>query len=228
MGLEQSLQREGELVVRSVQAATRALVEQDLELADEVIAFDDEIDAALLRDPGRDPVAARPADAGRVRPPARARDAARQPAPRADGRLLRHGRQADEARRDGTVRDPRIVAALAEMGVRAEEMTRRRAPLVPAPRPGARRGARRSRRADRPDEPAARRARARARRRAPRVGPADAGRLALPRADRRPRRRHRRADRLPRHRRVPRVHGRLASRRDQLGRPNLHQLIASR
>ena len=44
-----------------------------------------------------------------------------------------------------------------------------------------------------------------------RVGPADDPRLALPGADRRPRRRHRRADRVPRHRRVPRVHRRLAS-----------------
>ena len=43
------------------------------------------------------------------------------------------------------------------------------------------------------------------------LGPPDADRLPLPRADRRPRRRHRRADRLPRHRRVPRVHGRLAA-----------------
>ena len=45
IGLEAALQREGELVVRSVQAATRALVEEDLELADEVIAFDDEVDS---------------------------------------------------------------------------------------------------------------------------------------------------------------------------------------
>ena len=44
-----------------------------------------------------------------------------------------------------------------------------------------------------------------------RVRPAHARRLALRRADRRPRRRHRRAGRLPRHRRVPRVQRRLAS-----------------
>src|SRR5262249_59702391 len=42
--LERAVQAEGALVVRSVQAATRALVEQDLELADEVIAFDDDVD----------------------------------------------------------------------------------------------------------------------------------------------------------------------------------------
>jgi phosphate transport system protein len=47
-GLEAALQREGDLVVRSVQAATRALVEEDLELADEVIAFDDEVDEAYF------------------------------------------------------------------------------------------------------------------------------------------------------------------------------------
>ena len=46
--LESSLQKEGDLVVRSVQAATRALVEQDLELAEEVIAFDDEVDNAYF------------------------------------------------------------------------------------------------------------------------------------------------------------------------------------
>jgi phosphate transport system protein len=46
--LERALQREGELVERSVQAATRALVEQDSELADEVISFDDDIDSAYF------------------------------------------------------------------------------------------------------------------------------------------------------------------------------------
>src|SRR5690349_10906685 len=46
--LEATLQSEGNLVVRSVQAATRALVEEDLELADEVIAFDDEVDTAYF------------------------------------------------------------------------------------------------------------------------------------------------------------------------------------
>ena len=44
-GLEESLQREGELVVRSLRAAARALAEEDAELADEVIAFDDDVDA---------------------------------------------------------------------------------------------------------------------------------------------------------------------------------------
>ena len=43
--LEDSLQREGELVVRSLRAAAQALAEEDAELADEVIAFDDDVDA---------------------------------------------------------------------------------------------------------------------------------------------------------------------------------------
>ena len=60
---------------------------------------------------------------------------------------------------------------------------------------------------------------------AARVGAADAARLALPRADRRPRRRHRRADRLPRHRRVPRVHRRIALS-SPLRHPHVHRRSA--
>ena len=48
MGLEEALQREGELVVRSLRAAAQALAEEDAELADEVIAFDDEVDASYF------------------------------------------------------------------------------------------------------------------------------------------------------------------------------------
>ena len=47
-GLEDSLQREGELVVRSLRAAAQALAEEDAELADEVIAFDDDVDASYF------------------------------------------------------------------------------------------------------------------------------------------------------------------------------------
>ena len=43
--LEQSLLGEGDLVIRSLRAAARALAEEDVELADEVIAFDDDVDA---------------------------------------------------------------------------------------------------------------------------------------------------------------------------------------
>jgi phosphate transport system protein len=43
--LEAALQEEGSLVLRAIRAAVNALQQQDVELADEVIAFDDEIDA---------------------------------------------------------------------------------------------------------------------------------------------------------------------------------------
>ena len=46
--LEAQLQEEGQRVVSAVQGAVRALGEQDVELADEVIAFDDEIDRLFL------------------------------------------------------------------------------------------------------------------------------------------------------------------------------------
>jgi phosphate transport system protein len=43
--LEASLRHEGDLVLRSLRAAVEAVCSQDTELADEVIAFDDDIDA---------------------------------------------------------------------------------------------------------------------------------------------------------------------------------------
>jgi len=46
--LRDGLDRETELVLRSVRACVQALVDGDLELADEVIAFDDEVDAAYM------------------------------------------------------------------------------------------------------------------------------------------------------------------------------------
>jgi phosphate transport system protein len=46
--LEAQLQEEGQRVVSAVQGAVRALGGQDVELADEVIAFDDEIDGLFL------------------------------------------------------------------------------------------------------------------------------------------------------------------------------------
>jgi phosphate transport system protein len=45
---EAALQEEGELVLRALRGALNALWEQDSELADEVIAFDDEIDRRYL------------------------------------------------------------------------------------------------------------------------------------------------------------------------------------
>ena len=47
--LEELLDVESELVLRSVRAAVEALVTRDPELADEVIAFDDDIDDVYLR-----------------------------------------------------------------------------------------------------------------------------------------------------------------------------------
>jgi phosphate transport system protein len=46
--LEANLQEESELVLRSLRGAINALEQQDAELADEVIAFDDEVDARYL------------------------------------------------------------------------------------------------------------------------------------------------------------------------------------
>jgi phosphate transport system protein len=47
--LEQLLDTEAELVLRSVRAAVEAIVARDSELADEVIAFDDDIDDVYMR-----------------------------------------------------------------------------------------------------------------------------------------------------------------------------------
>ena len=46
---EAALQEEGELVLRALRGAMNALWEQDAELSDEVIAFDDQIDAIYFR-----------------------------------------------------------------------------------------------------------------------------------------------------------------------------------
>jgi phosphate transport system protein len=46
--LEANLQEESELVLRSLRGAINALEQQDPELADEVVAFDDEVDARYL------------------------------------------------------------------------------------------------------------------------------------------------------------------------------------
>lgn len=46
--LETGVQEEGTLVLRSLRGALNALVRSDLELADDVIAFDDEVDAAYV------------------------------------------------------------------------------------------------------------------------------------------------------------------------------------
>jgi phosphate transport system protein len=46
--LEAALQEEGALVLRALRGSIDALVKQDLELADEVIAFDDEVDSRYI------------------------------------------------------------------------------------------------------------------------------------------------------------------------------------
>ena len=46
--LESSLQTEGELVLRSLRAAVETVTSRDVELADEVIAFDDDVDRAYF------------------------------------------------------------------------------------------------------------------------------------------------------------------------------------
>jgi phosphate transport system protein len=46
--LQASLLEEGELVLRSLRACMNALTQQDVELADEVIAFDDDVDSTFL------------------------------------------------------------------------------------------------------------------------------------------------------------------------------------
>jgi phosphate transport system protein len=48
-GLESAIDEEAELVLRSLRGAVEALVTRDSELADEVIAFDDDIDDTYLR-----------------------------------------------------------------------------------------------------------------------------------------------------------------------------------
>ena len=47
--LEAALQEEGALVLRALRGCLNALEQTDVELADEVIAFDDEVDAPTSR-----------------------------------------------------------------------------------------------------------------------------------------------------------------------------------
>ena len=156
--LEAALQEEGDLVLRALRSALNALARGDDELADEVIALRRRGRPPLPRDREGRPVAARPPDAGRDRPAARARDPARQPPPRADGRLLRDGREADEA--DGRPRR-RATTRIAQLdrghgpARRADDprRARRRSPTATSTKAQI---ARRARRADRPREPATR------------------------------------------------------------------------
>jgi phosphate transport system protein len=121
--LEAELQKEGQRVVSAVRGAMRALQERDVELADEVIAFDDEIDSLFLAiEGGIQTLLARQAPVAR------------------DLRLLLamlHINLLLERTADGCVTvaklsklvadiepDPALVDVLVEMGERAEEMCR--------------------------------------------------------------------------------------------------------
>jgi phosphate transport system protein len=121
--IEAQLQEEGQRVISAVRGAMRALQERDVELADEVIAFDDEIDALFIGIEGS----------------IQSLLALQTPVAR-DLRLLLAilhinlllERQADScvtvAKLSKLVSDvepdPALVEVLAEMGERAEEMTR--------------------------------------------------------------------------------------------------------
>jgi phosphate transport system protein len=121
--IEAELQKAGERVLSAVRGAVRALQERDVELADEVIAFDDEIDELFLSIEGS----------------IQALLALQTPVAR-DLRLLLailHINLLLERSGDGSVTvaklsklvadaepDPALVAVLVEMGDRAEEMIR--------------------------------------------------------------------------------------------------------
>jgi phosphate transport system protein len=121
--LEAQLQEEGQRVVSAVRGGMRALQERDRELADEVIAFDDEIDSLFLAIEGA----------------IQALLALQTPVAR-DLRLLLamiHINLLLERSADGSVTiaklsrlvsdadpDPTLVDVLVEMGERAEEMLR--------------------------------------------------------------------------------------------------------
>ena len=161
--LEQLLDVEAELVLRSLRGAVEALVTGDAELADEVIAFDDDIDEVYLRThqaielllARQTPVAERPSP--------RARDPPLEPPPRAHGRPVHDDREADEALRRPSVgrRPPRGVPRDGRAG-RGDDPGRARG--AARPRRRARDVAHPPRRADRPLEPPRRVAPARARR----------------------------------------------------------------
>jgi phosphate transport system protein len=121
--IEAQLQEEGQRVLSAVRGATRALEDRDVELAEEVIAFDDEIDSLFLG----------------IESAIQALLALQTPVAR-DLRLLLamlHINLLLERSADGCVTvaklsrlvadvepDPALVEVLVEMGERAEEMVR--------------------------------------------------------------------------------------------------------
>ena len=210
-------------MLRSLRGAMNALRERDAELADEVIAFDDEVDARYLAlEQGIESLLAR------------------QTPVAVDLRLvlailhcnLHLERMADLCvtiskltKLAGAFEgDAQVLESFDEMGLRAEEMVGVAMRALAERDLAGRRVARRARRADRPRQPPARPARAGGRRRRgeARVGAADDRHLPLPRALRRPHGRHRRAGRVPRHGRAARVLGRVARRTSS--RPTVNRL----
>ena len=209
--LEATLQEQGSLVLRALRGAVDVLASQDAELCDEVVAFDDEVDAryhGIEKSIGELLAQQSPVATDLRLVLAILHDSIH---------LERIGDQCvtiAKLTKLASELEPHhdLVEGLTEMGERAEEMVRIALDSFSDARRRAGPRARRARRADRPHEPARLRPGAQDGEHPGHagVGHADDRRLALHRADRRQRRRHRRADRVPRHRRVPRVHRRLA------------------
>ena len=82
--LAAAIQEQGEICIRALRGAVSALVTQDVELCDEVIAFDDEIDARYHRIEKLVEEVLRSGDARCDRPPVRAREPPHLDPPRAD------------------------------------------------------------------------------------------------------------------------------------------------
>lgn len=121
--LEKTLMEEGELTVRMIRGALNALVHQDIELADEVIAFDDQVDEHCLDIEQRiESLLARQAPvAGELRLLLAILHINIHLERMADlsvniAKLTKLGQKYDP--------DERLVQAFEEMGSRAEEMTR--------------------------------------------------------------------------------------------------------
>ncbi len=210
--LEAQLQEMGDLVLRALRSALNALARGDEELADEVINFDDEVDRRYMEiETGVQSLLAR------------------QTPVATDLRLvlavlrvnLHLERMADycvtvakltKLMGDLNVADDSIANSIEDMGQRAEQMIRVAMDAFATRDPDkAQTLVELDELIDRANRNATEDVLSLGSARGARVRTADARRLTLRRADRRPRRRHRRAGRLSRHRRVPRVLGRLAS-----------------
>ena len=188
-------------VTESIPRATEILLAQDLEGAEHMVLADDEIDAQALELEERVLRAARPAVAGRQRPPPGRRGDADHRRDRALGRPRRQHLQGGAPDLRPQL-DPRLRGIIQKMGEQAHSCSRRRPRRTsPTTRPS-----RRPRRHGQlPRRPAARvrpgdlhQPRRRADR--PAGGGAAGGRRPVLRAHRRPRRQHRRAGPLRRHR----------------------------